>query len=243
MTKKSHWYPLSFLGRLLVSLYAFVPPYLVYMEYAGGSSVLLRICVVGGMCIVLGAMVASKKSKQKPFLKKSPHSPEGAFTLIELLVVISIIGILAAIILPFVIGARKEAYFVRAKAELRSIASALQIYVLNTNGQYPPDVSRDLPTGLEQYLSAGNWSKAPWPGSVYDWDNWAPADLNYNPKAQVYQISIRFCPLGEPENCNFPSEVWAEDFDYYSSMYYCIEGPCRSHSSKPQNHPGLCVNC
>jgi prepilin-type N-terminal cleavage/methylation domain-containing protein len=164
------------------------------------------------------------------------------FTLLELLVVISIIGILAAVLIPSLLAAKNDAYNARAKAELKEIDTALELYA-NDHGGYPPDADRGLPPGLETYLGPGTWPAAPWPGSVYDWDNWAPSDLSYPPYQQVYQISIRFCPLNEPDNCQFPDEPWAKDFDYYSAEYYCVSGPCRAHSSEPVDYPGYCVNC
>jgi prepilin-type N-terminal cleavage/methylation domain-containing protein len=164
------------------------------------------------------------------------------FTLLEIMAVISIIGILAALILPSIIGARKAAYLSRTKAEFRSIATALEFWI-NDQGSYPADVNRGLPPGLEQYLAPGTWPAAPWPESVYDWDSWAPADLAYPPSTLTRQISVRFCPLGEPEQCNFPNEPWAANFDYHSSVYYCVSGACRAHASQPMSHPGYCINC
>ncbi|TSC69071.1 MAG: hypothetical protein G01um101456_366 [Parcubacteria group bacterium Gr01-1014_56] len=169
------------------------------------------------------------------------NKPSG-FTLVELLIVIAIIGILASIIFPAVQSARDKAYLSRAKAEFRSINTALEMYAAN-QGSYPPDANRDMPPGLEAYLGTGNWPKAPWPGSLYDWDAWAPGDLSFDPKEQVYQISIRFCPAGQPTQCTFPNEPWAQNFDYYSAAYYCIAGPCRAHSDQPPTHPGYCLNC
>jgi prepilin-type N-terminal cleavage/methylation domain-containing protein len=174
------------------------------------------------------------------FLRK--HQGRG-FTLIELLVVIAIIGLLTSITLISVRSSIEKANLARTKVELRQIATALELYINKNGGSYPPDANRDLPAGLSTFLSGGNWPKAPWPGSVYDWDNWAPADLTDAPQSQVYQISVRFCTSLTPLVCNFPSEPWAQNFDYYSAVYYCLSGPCRAHSSKPLSHPGLCVNC
>lgn len=162
------------------------------------------------------------------------------FTLIELLVVIGIIGILSSVVLLSLNRARGSASFARAKLEFKSIATAIQFYTEDNDGVMPADVSRGLPPGLEAYLSGGDWPNAPWPNTVYDWDNWEDPD---DPSSRIYQISIRFCPLNEPENCIFPDEEWAQNFDYYSSVYYCVSGNCRSHGSMPINHPGYCVNC
>ncbi|MFT6361524.1 MAG: hypothetical protein ACJAV6_000683 [Candidatus Paceibacteria bacterium] len=42
---------------------------------------------------------------------------------------------------------------------------------LTENDDYPPDVSRNIPAELEEFLSSGDWSNGAYPGSVYDWDN------------------------------------------------------------------------
>jgi prepilin-type N-terminal cleavage/methylation domain-containing protein len=164
------------------------------------------------------------------------------FSLIELLVVITIIGILASIVLPVVGTAREKARFARAKLEFRNINTALDLYHSDHDGDYPPDVSRAVPPGLEIYLAAsGGWPQAPWPGSVYDWDNWDDPDY---PGEKIYQISARFCPVGGPLSaCRFPNETWAQNFGLNSAAYYCVSGNCRSHVSEAYNYPGYCVNC
>lgn len=50
------------------------------------------------------------------------------FTLIELLIVVVIIGILAAIALPKFSAARDRAYYSAMKSDLKSLASAQEIY-------------------------------------------------------------------------------------------------------------------
>lgn len=165
------------------------------------------------------------------------------FTLIEILIVVAVIAILSAIVIPSYAKVRSKTYYSRTMAEYASMWAAIEMYK-EANGDYPPDVSRDIPPGLGAYLAGNNsntWPKAPWPDSVYDWDNWVnPEDSSQ----RIYQISIRFCPVGgNLSQCNFPKEDWAENFGVDSAVYYCVKGACRSHINQPLNYPGYCVNC
>lgn len=163
------------------------------------------------------------------------YKKSNAFTLIEVLIVISIIGILAVVIISIIPSQQEKVYLATATSNLSSLDRALKIYVLD-HGDYPPDVNRDIPPGLEYILRNEDWPGSTWPSSVYDWDNW---DIGGE---RVLQISIRFCDHANT-NCNFPKTTWAENFDYHSSVYWCVEGPCRAHGSQPADHPGYCVNC
>ncbi|HPB31789.1 MAG TPA: prepilin-type N-terminal cleavage/methylation domain-containing protein, partial [Candidatus Sumerlaeota bacterium] len=61
-----------------------------------------------------------------------------AFTLIELLIVVAIIAILAAIAVPNFLEAQIRAKVSRAKADLRSVGTAVEAYAVDWN-RYPPN--------------------------------------------------------------------------------------------------------
>jgi general secretion pathway protein G len=66
---------------------------------------------------------------------KSRRSEQG-FTLIELMVVIVILGILAGLIIPKIMGRPDEARAAKAKMQIESMETALKLYKLD-NGNYP----------------------------------------------------------------------------------------------------------
>jgi len=63
-------------------------------------------------------------------------SGRGGFTLIELLVVVSIISILSAIAVPNFLDAQTRAKVARTKADMRTLATAVECYHVDRN-QYP----------------------------------------------------------------------------------------------------------
>jgi general secretion pathway protein G len=58
------------------------------------------------------------------------------FTLIELLLVVVIIGILAAIVVPRLVGRSDDARIAAAKGDIKSMSTALGAYEVD-NGKYP----------------------------------------------------------------------------------------------------------
>ena len=72
------------------------------------------------------------------------------FTLIEIMVVVIIIGILAAIVAPNVIGRVDDANVTKAKSEIRVLESALKFYRLD-NFNYPTSEQ-----GLDALVSQPN---------------------------------------------------------------------------------------
>lgn len=75
------------------------------------------------------------------------------FTLIEIMVVVVILGILAGVVVPKIMDRPDQAKIVRAKSDIRSIESALNMYKLDNHGY--PDSQQGL-QALVNKPSGGN---------------------------------------------------------------------------------------
>jgi len=96
------------------------------------------------------------------------------FTLIEIMVVMVILGILAGLIIPRIMGRPEEARRTKARIQIESIETALKLYKLD-NGSYPtteqglqalvepPSVGKLASSWREGgYLEKGRVPKDPW---------------------------------------------------------------------------------
>jgi general secretion pathway protein G len=122
------------------------------------------------------------------------------FTLIEIMVVVIIIGILAAIVAPNVIGRVDDAQITKAKAEISNIENALKFYRLD-NFQYPTSeqglealVTRPADPGIRNWKTGGYMARIPN-------DPWGNPYLYLNPgnrgEIDVYTLGRDGRPGGE----------------------------------------------
>ena len=81
-----------------------------------------------------------------------PQAPRRAFTLIELLIVVAIIAILAAIAVPNFLEAQTRSKVSRVKADMRTIATAMEAYLVDNN-KYVCDSDNTLGKNGEEGLA------------------------------------------------------------------------------------------
>lgn len=127
------------------------------------------------------------------------------FTLIEIMVVVIIIGILAAIVAPNVIGRVDDAQITKAKAEIANIENAMKFYRLD-NFAYPSSeqgidalVNKPSDPNIKNWKSGGYLSRVPN-------DPWGNPYLYLNPGNQgeidIYTLGADGRPGGEGINAD-----------------------------------------
>jgi len=95
------------------------------------------------------------------FAPRAAHLPrQRGFTLLEIMVVVAIIAILSTVVVLNLAGKTQEAAVVRAKSDIQTLTSALQLYKLD-NFNYPStqqglDALRERPGGNP---AAPNWKR------------------------------------------------------------------------------------
>ena len=126
------------------------------------------------------------------------------FSLAELMVVIVIIGLLATVVVPNVVGKLGQANVAKAKADIGAIASAVESYQLDNAGRLPEDlnllVERD--DKGTKYLKQDKVPVDPW-GNEYIYEPPSGAE----PDFLIWTYGADGVQGGEGKNMDFNNKM------------------------------------
>jgi general secretion pathway protein G len=102
--------------------------------------------------------------------KNSVFKSRNGFTLIELIIVIAVLGVLASLVIPSVIGVKKEAEETADDTNKIIVENALERYYAK-EGEYPEKLSDLVPNYIKQVPDslAGTYNPAQ-DRQSYDWN-------------------------------------------------------------------------
>ena len=69
--------------------------------------------------------------------KRRKATGRGAFTLLEVLLVLAILGVIAALVVPNLLGSQLEANKKASRVSVEGFEKAVKLYAINNNGDYP----------------------------------------------------------------------------------------------------------
>jgi len=131
------------------------------------------------------------------------------FTLIEIMVVVAILGILAALVVPKIMGRPDEARIVAAKQDIAAIRQALNLYRLD-NVRYPT-TEQGLQALVEKPTSSpipGNWKAGGYLERLPN-DPWGAPYQYLNPglrgEIDIFSLGADGVPGGEGNNADIGS--------------------------------------
>lgn len=132
-------------------------------------------------------------------------------TLLEMIVVLTIIAIVAALIVPNVIGRPDQARVTMAGADLRTVSSALEMYRLD-NGRYP-STEQGLTALVERPATSpvpDNWHAEGYLDQV-PLDPWGNAYLYRTPGETGRFDLVSYGADGEPGGEGYDADITSRD--------------------------------
>lgn len=134
---------------------------------------------------------------------------ERGFTLIEIMVVVAILGILAALVVPKIMGRPDEARVVAAKQDIAAIRQALNLYRLD-NQRYP-STEQGLQALVERPTTnpmPGNWKVGGYLERLMN-DPWGTPYQYLNPgvhgEIDIFSLGADGAPGGEGNDTDIGS--------------------------------------
>jgi general secretion pathway protein G len=93
----------------------------------------------------------------------SPRHPrQGGFTLVEIMVVVVIIGLLATLVVPAVMGRKADADINKAQADLATIHNAANLFMLKSGKAPEMDDLLSLDSNGHPWIEGGKVPQDPW---------------------------------------------------------------------------------
>ncbi|MEO8040717.1 MAG: type II secretion system major pseudopilin GspG [Betaproteobacteria bacterium] len=137
------------------------------------------------------------------------HLAATGFTLVEVMVVVVILGVLAALIVPRVVGRTDEARAVAARQDISSIMQALKLYRLD-NSRYP-----NAAQGLQALVNKPSLDPVPPNWKSYldrlPLDPWGKPYLYLNPGARGEIDVFTFGADGQPGGSDADADIGSWD--------------------------------
>lgn len=78
------------------------------------------------------------------------------FTLLEVLLVLAILGVIAAMVVPQLLGSQKKAMIDTTRASIHGLEHALELYAIDHDGEHPQGGQETLNTLLDPVDREGN---------------------------------------------------------------------------------------
>lgn len=173
-------------------------------------------------------------------MKSSCHRLSPAFTLIELLIVVAIIAILAAIAVPNFLEAQTRAKVSRARADMRSLATALESYHVDNNHFPPfkvrPDLADDGTPDTNAFL--GNSVFQPTRAGVSSRHVWLTTPISYI--TSVFPEAFSVQGIAAAIGLGLDNPLWYDAYDLIVAESFTPGGVFGS--SSPQASWGAAIS-
>jgi len=146
----------------------------------------------------------------------------GGFTLIELLVVIAIISLLMGVLVPCLQAAKKKAYELKCKSNLKAVATAFRMYADDNGGRFPEvtdpnQAPQQIREKLLPYVSSEKIFSCPVSKLAYDFC------VTFDPKTTL--SNVRLDLISQPHRVLIGGE--SSFGTHENDMLYVITGDFR----------------